>query len=74
MKIEKEHKRATLMHKTKEELIDYIICLEHNNNVLQESFEVQYQNCVKIIDEIIGITKRYKESKKIGGPYEVEKG
>jgi hypothetical protein len=47
-----KHSRSTLMGYTKEELVDHCLCLEHNNRVLKEIFEAQYQNCMKIIDDM----------------------
>ena len=44
MIIEKEHKKETLMNKTKKELVEHIMCLEHNNNVLHETLEQQAKN------------------------------
>lgn len=35
----KLHKRSTLMNWTRRELVDYIMNLEHNNQVLEERFE-----------------------------------
>ena len=52
-KMQKEHKKQTLLNWGKEDLIDYIIMLEHNINVVNESFEIQYNNCLKMIDDIL---------------------
>lgn len=65
MTYEKEHRKSTLMQRSKEELVDHIICLEKNNNALHESFDIQYQNVLKMIDEITEITARYNASKKL---------
>lgn len=65
--MEKEHKKSTLMKWPKEKLVDYIMSLEHNNNALHESFEIQYGNCVKIIDELTEVKKRYKDHLKYVG-------
>ena len=65
MKVQKEHKKATLMKWNKEELVDYILCLEHNINVVQESFDNQYNNCLKILDDMKLINKTYFEAKEI---------
>ena len=50
MYIETEHKKTTLMHKTKEELIDYIMYLEHNNNSLSNRLDQQAEN-FKILEK-----------------------
>lgn len=65
MKTQKEHKKATLMKWNKEELAEYILCLEHNINALNESFENQYNNCLKILDDMKLINKTYTEAKSI---------
>ena len=65
MKAQKEHTKVTLSHWTKSELIDYILMLEHNINVVQESFDNQYANCLKILDDMKLINKTYFEAKQI---------
>lgn len=65
MKYQKEHKKSTLSRWNKEELIDYIIMLEHNINVVQESFENQYNNCLKLLDNMSLVNKTYFEAKQI---------
>jgi hypothetical protein len=47
-----KHKRSTLMNYTKERLVDLCLCLEYNNEALNESFEIQYKNCMKMIDDM----------------------
>lgn len=44
MKIEKEYSESTLMRMTKKELVEYIKCIVHNNNVLQDMLDQQYKN------------------------------
>ena len=65
MKIQKEHKKTTLMKWSKEELADYILILEHNINAVQESFDNQYHNCMKLLDGMNLINKTYAEAKSI---------
>jgi hypothetical protein len=65
MKMQKEHKKATLMNWSKEELVEYILCLEHNINAVSESFDNQYHNCLKLFDEMKLINKTYLEAKQI---------
>ena len=65
MKYQKEHKKSTLNHWNKEELIDYIIMLEHNINAVSESLEIQYGNCIKLLDEMSLVNKTYFEAKEI---------
>lgn len=65
MKTQKEHQKSTLLHWTKEELVDYILTLEHNINVIQESFDNQYNNCLKILDDMKLINKTYFEAKQL---------
>lgn len=65
MKTQKEHKKETLMKRTKEELVDYCIMLEHNINAVNESFDNQYNNCLKLLDDMKLINKTYAEAKSI---------
>lgn len=65
MQLEKEHKKATLMSWTKAELVEYIMCLEHNNNALQESFDIQYKNCLNLINLTAELKDRHLNSKKL---------
>ena len=65
MKMQKEHKKETLMRWSKEELADYILCLEHNINAVSESFDNQYHNCMKLLDDMKLINKTYFEAKQI---------
>ena len=64
MTIEKEHKRSTLMQWSKAELIEHILCLEHNVNALHESFEQQYKNCMQIINDMTLINDTLKNVRK----------
>lgn len=64
-KMQKEHKKQTLLNWSKEELADYIMMLEHNINVVNESFENQYNNCLKMIDDMKLLNKTYFEAKQI---------
>ena len=64
-KMQKEHKKQTLLNWSKEELADYIMMLEHNINVINESFEIQYNNCLKMIDDMKLLNKTYFEAKQI---------
>ncbi|MBD5105451.1 MAG: hypothetical protein HDT41_00430 [Lachnospiraceae bacterium] len=41
MRIELEHKKSTLMSQTKKELVNYIQCLESNNNALWSVIDTQ---------------------------------
>lgn len=65
MKIQKEHKKETLMRWTKEELVEHIMCLEHNLNVLNDKFDAQYYNCWRLLDEMKLTKNTYMEAKKI---------
>lgn len=65
MKYQKEHKKSSLNHWNKEELIDYIIMLEHNINAVSESLDIQYGNCIKLLEEMHLVNKTYMEAKEI---------
>ena len=62
---QKEHKKETLMRWSKEELAEYIMCLEHNINVVSESFDNQYHNCLKLLGDMNLVNKTYLEAKQI---------
>lgn len=65
MIMQKEHKKETLMRWSKEELAEYILCLEHNINTVSEIFDNQYHNCIKLLDDMKLINKTYLEAKQI---------
>ena len=58
IKWEKEYSDSTLMSFTKKQLIEYIHCLVHNNNVLQETVNEQADTMGKLFDML-------KETKKV---------
>lgn len=64
--MEKEHRKSTLMNYTKEQLVDYCMCLEHNNNVMEQNFNQQYLNCMKLLDDMKLINDTYKNRHKGG--------
>lgn len=55
-----KHTKNTLNHWSKKDLVEHCICLEHNNKSLRESFEIQYQNCMKMIENMNLLNKRFK--------------
>ena len=65
MKTQKEHVKRTLLAWSKNELADYCIMLEHNINVISESLDIQYNNCLKMLDDMKLINKTYFEAKEI---------
>lgn len=58
IKWEKEYSDSTLMSFTKKQLIEYIHCLVHNNNVLQEMVNEQAKTMGKLFNML-------KETKKV---------
>lgn len=62
MKVQKEHRKSALMHWTKEELAEHIMCLEHNYNVLYETFDNQYHNCLKLLDDMKLVNDTYSKA------------
>ena len=62
---QKEHKKATLMRWSKEDLAEHIMMLEHNINALKESFENQYSNCLKLVDDMKLLNRTFWEEKEI---------
>ena len=65
MRPQKEHRKTALMKWTKEELAEHIVCLEHNYNALYESFDNQYHNCLKLLDDMKLVNDTYSNAKKI---------
>lgn len=61
MKIEKEHRKSTLMSWTKDALTDYIMCLEHNNNVLHDTIDKQAQNWIQITKDWQPVKDKIKQ-------------
>ena len=61
-----EHTRKTLMNYSKEDLVEHCLCLEHNNHALKQQFEVQYANCMKIIDDMNLLNDTYRAAKEAG--------
>lgn len=49
VQIEKEHRESVLMNWTKKRLVEQIMCLEHNNNVLHDTVNTQYENYLKLV-------------------------
>ena len=54
------------MNYTKEQLVDYCMCLEHNNNVMEQNFNQQYENCMKLLDDMKLVNDTYKNRRKEG--------
>lgn len=61
----KEHARNTLMHMTKDELVDYCLMLEHNNHALAQSFEIQCQNMLDMMKFKDNIDERLVEARRL---------
>jgi len=40
------------MNWSKQKLVDYVNDLENNNENLKKNFETQYQNCMKIVNDM----------------------
>ena len=50
--IDKQHAKNTLMNYTKEDLAEHCMALENNVHALKERFEIQYSNCMEMIDDM----------------------
>ena len=46
------HTEKTLMSYSKQELVDHCIALEKTNEALRTTFEIQYANCMKIVEDM----------------------
>ena len=71
MRPQKEHRKTALMKWTKEELAEHILCLEHNYNVLYESFDNQYRNCLTLLDDMKLVNDSYTNAQKMFKQYAI---
>lgn len=55
--------RNTLKQYARDQLIDRIECLEHNNAVLSEALDNQYHNATKLLDDMNIFNEQYKKAK-----------
>lgn len=62
MKIEKEHKKSTLMNMTKNQLSELVMCLEYNNNVLHDVINQQYKSFIALLPKWIPVTEELPEN------------
>ena len=46
------HTEKTLMSYSKQELVNHCMALEKTNEALRTTFEKQYENCMKIIEDM----------------------
>jgi hypothetical protein len=46
------HTAKTLMSYSKQELVDHCMALEKTNEALRQTFEIQYANCLKIVEDM----------------------
>ena len=60
----KTHSVNTLNHWTKQELVEYITLLEENYINLEKRFDIQYTNCLKLIDDMAIVNETYKQARK----------
>jgi len=49
---DKQHARETLMNYSKSDLVEHCMALENNAHALKERFEIQYSNCMEMIDDM----------------------
>ena len=61
--MDKIHEKSTLMGYKKEQLVNHCMALEHNNRVLTEQFEIQYKNCVSMVNDMNLLNGIYKNVK-----------
>lgn len=67
-----EQRVKTLMRYSRKDLAEKCAILEHNNKALKESLEIQYQNCVTLVDDMSMLNKRFKEARRLYAPLLVE--
>jgi len=58
--MQKIQKKTTLMKCSKDQLVEQIIMLEKNIVNIQQSFDIQYQNCMKIVDDMKLLNETYE--------------
>jgi len=58
----KQHTENTLKAYTKEELVEHCMCLEHNVVAMESAFEIQYKNCVQLINDMNVLNETYKKA------------
>ena len=46
------HTEKTLMSYSKQKLVDHCIALEKTNAALRTTFEIQYENCMKMVEDM----------------------
>ena len=56
-------KKSTLQNYTKVQLIDIVLCLQHNNEVFEQTLDQQYHNALKLLEEMNIFNIAYKECK-----------
>lgn len=61
--IEKRVKQ--LLRYSRKDLAEKCEILENNNSVLIGRFEIQYQNCMKLIDDMNLLNEEFKKAKKL---------
>ena len=60
----KTHSINTLKNWSKQDLIEYIVMLEKNYEGLESRFDIQYHNCLKLIDDMAIVNEEYKQARK----------
>ena len=60
------HTEKTLMSYSKQKLVDHCIALEKTNATLRTAFEKQYENCMKIIDDMKILNSTLKKARSEG--------
>ncbi len=59
-----KHSKTTLSGWSKKRLIEHAMMLEYNYETIQQSFDNQYSNCMKLIEDMNLLNQTYKDSKK----------
>ena len=57
-------KESLLNHHTKGELADRVIVAEHNLEAMKETFEIQYSNCLKMVEDMSLLNENLKQIRK----------
>ena len=60
------HTEKTLMSYSKQELVNHCMALEKTNEALRTTFEKQYENCMKIIEDMKILNSTLKKARSEG--------
>ena len=60
--MKKPYSQSTLERFTKKELIEYIRMLEYNNENMRQNFDIQYKNCLELVNQMNILNDTYRKA------------